>query len=53
MNKKKRINSTDKDSRLMMMKRKDWWNWYNPQILTENQIILTTTVPNSTDDSNE
>ena len=49
----KRINSTDKDSRLMMMKRKDWWNWYNPQILTENQIILTTTVPNSSDDSNE
>lgn len=35
------------------MKRKDWWNWYNPQILTENQIILTTTVPNSADDSNE
>ena len=51
--KQKRINSTDKDSRLMMMKRKDWWNWYNPQILTENQIILTTTVPNSSDDSNE
>lgn len=23
----KRINFTDKDSRLMMMKRKDWWNW--------------------------
>lgn len=49
----KRINSTDKDSRLMMMKRKDWWNWYNPQILTENQIILTTTVPNSSNDTNE
>lgn len=51
--KQKRINSTDKDSRLMMMKRKDWANWYNPQILTENQLILTTTVPNSADDSNE
>lgn len=51
--KQKRINSTDKDSRLMMMKRKDWANWYNPQILTENQVILTTIVPNSADDSNE
>jgi len=35
------------------MKRKDWANWYNPQILTENQLILTTTAPNSADDSNE
>jgi hypothetical protein len=35
------------------MKRKDWWNGYNPQILTEKQFILTTTVPNSADDSNE
>ena len=25
-----RINDTDKDSRLMKMKRKDWWNWYIP-----------------------
>ena len=51
--KQQRINSTDKDSRLMRMKRKDWGNWYNPQILTENQIILTTTVPNSAEDNNE
>lgn len=48
-----RINETDKDSRLMQMKRKDWWNWYNPQNLTENQFILTTTVPNSANDTNE
>lgn len=47
----KRINFTDKDSRLMMMKRKDWWNWYNPQNLTENRFILVTTVPNSAEDS--
>jgi transposase len=25
-----RINDTDRDSRLMMMKKKDWWNGYNP-----------------------
>jgi hypothetical protein len=37
----------------MMMKRKDFANGYNPQILTENQIILTSTVPNSANDSNE
>lgn len=48
-----RINETDKDSRLMMMKRKDWWNGYNPQNLTENQFILVTTVPNSANDTNE
>ncbi|MDD5769336.1 MAG: IS1182 family transposase [Candidatus Gracilibacteria bacterium] len=51
--KQERINLTDKDSRLVLMKRKDWGNGYNPQILTENQIILTTTVPNSADDNNE
>jgi transposase len=51
--KQNRINLTDKDSRLVLMKRKDWWNGYNPQILTEKQFILTTTVPNSADDSNE
>ena len=47
----KRINFTDKDSRLMMMKRKDWWNGYNPQNLTENRFILLTTVPNSAEDT--
>jgi transposase len=48
-----RINTTDKDARLMMMKRKDRWTWYNPQNLTENQFILTTTVPNSAGDIDE
>lgn len=48
-----RINSTDKDARLVMMKRKDRWTWYNPQNLTENQFILTTTVPNSAGDVEE
>lgn len=46
-----RINDTDKDSRLMKMKRKDWWNGYNPQNLTENQFILLTIAPNSSEDT--
>lgn len=48
-----RINDTDKDSRLMQMKRKDWWNWYNPQNTTEQQFIISNTVPNSANDTNE
>ena len=46
-----RINDTDSDSRMMKMKRKDWWNGYNPQNLTENQFILVTTTPNSAEDT--
>ena len=49
----KRINRTDTDSRLMQMKRKDYGNGYNPQIATENQIILWSTVPNSAWDIQE
>lgn len=48
-----RINDTDKDSRLMKMKRKDWWNWYNPQNITEKQFIISTRVPNTSSDINE
>jgi transposase len=51
--KQERINLTDKDSRLILMKRKDYANWYNWQIITEEQIILTTTISNSSEDSNE
>jgi transposase len=51
--KQERINLTDNDARLMMMKRKDRWVWYNPQIITENQFILVTTVPNSSEDTGE
>lgn len=51
--KQERINETDIDSRLMQMKKKDWWNGYNPQNLTENQFILVTTVTNSANDTNE
>ena len=49
----KRINTTDTDSRMMQMKRKDFSNGYNPQIATENQIILASTVPNSAGDIQE
>lgn len=49
----KRINATDPDSRLMQMKRKDWWNGYNSQLATENQVILATTLNNATSDINE
>lgn len=49
----KRINTTDTDSRMMQMKRKDYSNGYNPQIATENQIILASTVPNSAGDVQE
>lgn len=48
-----RINDTDKDSRLMMMKKKDWWNGYNPQNITEKQFIISTRVPNTANDTNE
>jgi len=49
----KRINTTDTDSRMMQMKRKDYASGYNPQIATENQIILASTVPNSAGDIGE
>lgn len=45
-----RINLTDKDSRMMQMKHKDFANWYNAQILTENQIILSTYTSNNPSD---
>ena len=48
-----RINSTDSDSRLVQMKRKDWWNGYNPQLATENQFIITTTINNAASDVRE
>ena len=49
--KQNRINFTDTDSRLMKMKRKDWWTWYNPQVLTENRFILSSRVPNTAEDT--
>jgi len=48
-----RINLTDKDSRLMQMKRKDYAQWYNCQIVTENQFIIWTYVSNNPSDQRE
>ena len=48
-----RINLTDKDSRLMQMKRKDYAQWYNCQIVTENQFIIWTHVSNNPSDQRE
>ena len=45
------INSTDKDSRIMKMK--NWWSWYNPQNITENQFIISSIVSSSPNDVNE
>jgi len=51
--KQKKINTTDKDSRMMMMKHHDFANWYNTQIITENQIVLTTSISNNPCDVKE
>jgi len=51
--KQNKINTTDKDSRIMMMKHHDFANWYNTQIITENQIILTTSISNNPCDVKE
>lgn len=51
--KQEKINTTDKDSRLMQMKHKDFANGYNVQIVTENQIVLTTDISNNACDVNE
>jgi len=42
-----RVNTTDPDSRLMRMKRKDYANGYNVQNIVENGIILSTSVFNT------
>jgi len=48
-----KINLTDKDSRLMQMKKKDFANWYNTQILSENQIIVSSYISWNPTDFNE
>ena len=42
-----KINQTDSDSRLMQMKRKDYANGYNCQIITENQFIIWNYISNN------
>lgn len=46
----KRVNTTDPDSQLMQMKRKDFANGYNVQNITENGIILSSSVFNTSAD---
>lgn len=48
-----KINTTDPEARHMQMKRKDYANGYNAQILTENQIVLTSNISSSPADINE
>ena len=50
---KTKINTTDPEARLMQMKRKDYANGFNVQILTENQIILASHVSSNPADYNE
>ena len=45
-----RVNTTDPDSKLMQMKRKDFANGYNVQNITENGIILNTSIFNGSSD---
>lgn len=45
--KQNNINMTDRDSRFMKMKKKDFANGYNMQIASENQYIITNYVSNN------
>lgn len=45
-----RVNTTDPDSKLIQMKRKDYANGYNVQSITENGIILSSSIFNSSSD---
>ena len=45
-----RVNTTDPDSRFMQMKRKDYANAYNVQNITENGIVLSSSIFNTSAD---
>lgn len=47
-----RVNLTDPDSKLMKMKKKDYANGYNVQIISENGIILNNSIFNTSADQN-
>ncbi len=51
-NEDSRVNMTDPDSKLMQMKRKDYANGYNVQNITENGVILSSSIFNGSSDSN-
>jgi superfamily II RNA helicase len=50
---KAKINATDPEARHMQMKHKDYATGYNAQILTENQIVLTSNISSNPADTNE
>jgi len=47
-----KINTTDPDSKIMKMKQGNFANGYNVQAITENGIILTSTISNGSADQN-
>jgi len=50
-NSSEKLNTTDPDSKLMQMKKKDFANGYNIQNITENGIILTSSISNNSADA--
>jgi hypothetical protein len=50
---KAKINTTDPEARHMQIKHKDYANRYNAQILTENQIVLTTYISSNPADTKD
>lgn len=52
LNEDTRLNLTDPDSKLMKMKRSDFANGYNVQIISENGVILSNSIFNSSSDQN-
>ena len=48
--KETKINTTDPDARIMKMKRGDFANGYNVQIMTENSFVLTNNITNNAGD---
>jgi len=50
---KAKINTIDPEARHMQMKHKDYANGYNAQILTENQIVLTTYISSNPADTKD
>lgn len=50
LQKKRTVNTTDADARLMKMKRGDFANGYNVQIMTEHGLVLTSHIAGSSAD---
>lgn len=52
LKKKRNVNTTDPDARLMKMKHGDFANGYNVQIMTEHGLVLTSHIADSSADQN-